>query len=396
MPKTSDLNNVWKTLKEVDLRPLKEQALRGVQIVLLGAKGSGRHTLAEQMRRDPGRPDIHTEAPVKILDLEQADQAVGSDLVILVVDAHKADFKEELNILQTLMNAGIKTLLFANTFRADDSSAAITPWSEWRRKYIVQGSALEGEFLHRHFAAATVELAPQLAMALGRDFPLFRHAAATYLINDACLSNAAYSLTTGLAQIIPVFDIPLTVTDMIVLSKTQAFLAYKLGLTVGFSTNWQDYLKEFGGVLGGGFLLRQLARSLVGLIPVWGILPKVAISYAGTYVVGHTILQWYLTGRHLSKGQMRDLYRRAFLRGKTATRPLLKKRSEGGEGKQRASKTRKRALAVGEETKNCPTCGESNRIQANFCQNCGYVFGAPGKEAETNSSENPDSSLRSE
>jgi hypothetical protein len=88
---------------------------------------------------------------------------------------------------------------------------------------------------------------------------------------------------------------------MIVLSKTQAFLAYKLGLTVGFSTNWHDYLREFGGVLGGGFLLRQLARSLVGLIPVWGILPKVAIAYAGTYVVGHTILQWYLTGRHLTK-----------------------------------------------------------------------------------------------
>ena len=393
MPKASELTNVWKTIKEVDLRPLQEQALRGVQIALLGDKCSGRHTLAEQMRQDPRRPDIRTEAPVKILDLEQAEQAVGSDLVILVVDARKADFKEELSILQTLMNAGIKTLLFANTFPVDDSSTAITPWSEWRRKYIVQGSALEGEFLHRHFAAATVELAPQLAMALGRDFPLFRHAAATYLINDACLSNAAYSLTTGLAQIIPVFDIPLTVTDMIVLSKTQAFLAYKLGLTVGYSTNWQDYLKEFGGVLGGGFVLRQLARSLVGLIPVWGILPKVAIAYAGTYVVGHTILQWYLTGRHLTKGQMRDLYRRAFIRGKTATRPLLKKRSEGGEGKQRASKTRKRALPAGGETKNCPTCGESNRIHANFCQNCGYVFGAPGEEAETNSSEYPDSSL---
>ncbi len=114
-----------------------------MQIALLGDKCSGRHTLAEQMRRDPGRPDIRTEAPVKILDLEQAEQAVGSDLVILVVDARKADFKEELNILQILMNAGIKTLLFANTFPADDSSAAITPWSEWRRKYIVQGSALE-------------------------------------------------------------------------------------------------------------------------------------------------------------------------------------------------------------------------------------------------------------
>jgi uncharacterized protein (DUF697 family) len=385
MPKVNELSNVWKTIKEVDLRPLREQALKGVQIALVGAPCSGRHTLAEQMRRDPSRPDIHTEAPVKILGLEQADQAAGSDLVILVVDARKADFKEELDILQILMNAGMKTLLFANTFPAEDSTAAIAPWSEWRRTYIVQGSALESEFLHRQFAATAVELTPHHAMGLGRDFPLFRHAAATYLINDACLSNAAYSLTTGLAQIVPVFDIPLTVTDMIVLSKTQAFLAYKLGLTLGFSTNWQDYMREFGGVLGGGFVLRQLARSLVGLIPVWGILPKVAIAYAGTYVVGHTILQWYLTGRHLTKGQMRDLYRRAFLRGKTATQPLLKKRAENKARQPRLPKTRRKALPAGGKGKNCPTCGQSNIEEANFCQNCGYVFGVNGKEVESNS-----------
>lgn len=374
MPKASELSNVWKTIKEVDLRPLREQALRGVQVTLLGAEGSGRHTLAEQMRRDPVRPDMLSEAPVKILRLDQAELAAGSDLVIMVVDAHKGDIHAELEILQSLMDSGIRALLFANTFPLVEADPAITPWSQWRRKYIVQGSALDEQFLHRQFAAAFVELAPQHAMALGRDFPLLRHAAANYLINDACLSNSAYSLTTGLAQIIPVFDVPLTVTDMIVLTKTQAFLAYKLGLTLGFSTDWQDYLKEFGGVLGGGFLFRQLARSLVGLIPVWGILPKVAVSYAGTYVVGHTILQWYLTGRHLTASQMRELYRKAFIRGKTAARPLLKKRTEKKDKQPRLPKSRKKALPAGGKGKSCPQCGQSNILEANFCQNCGYVF----------------------
>lgn len=376
MPKASELTNVWKTIKEVDLRPLREQALKGVRVTLLGAEGSGRHTLADNMRRDPVRPDMRSEAPVKILTLDQAEQAGGSDLVILVVDAHKGDMQTELEILQSLMDGGIRALLFANTFPAVEADSAITPWSQWRRKYIVQGSALDEQFLHRQFAAACIELAPQHVMALGRDFPLLRHAAANCLISDACLSNSAYSLTTGLAQIIPVFDVPLTVTDMIVLTKTQAFLAYKLGLTLGFSTDWQDYLKEFGGVLGGGFIFRQLARSLVGLIPVWGILPKVAVSYAGTYVVGHAILQWYLTGRHLSASQMRELYRRAFIRGKTAVRPLLKKRSESKERQPRLPKSRKKALPAGGKGKNCPQCGQSNILEANFCQNCGFVFGS--------------------
>jgi uncharacterized protein (DUF697 family) len=109
---------------------------------------------------------------------------------------------------------------------------------------------------------------------------------------------------------------------MIVLTKSQEFLAYKLGLIFGFSTRWQDYVSEFGGVIGGGFLWRQIARQLVGLIPVWGIIPKVAISYSGTYVVGHAILGWYLTGRHLTAKQMRALSSQAFTKGKDYARKL--------------------------------------------------------------------------
>lgn len=386
MPKAGELSNIWKTIKEVDLRPLREQALRGVRIALIGAKGSGRHTLAQGMRRDPHRPDMQGDAPLQILELEQAEQAIGSDLAIVVVDARKADVGSELSALQNLANAGIRTLLFANTFPAQEGVETAPHWSDWRRKYIVQGSALDAEFLQKQFAGAVVDLAPQHLMALGRDFPLFRLAAANYLINDACLSNAAYSLTTGLAEIIPLFDIPLTVTDMIVLSKTQAFLAYKLGLTLGYSTNWQDYIKEFGGVLGGGFVLRQLARSLVGLIPVWGILPKTAVAYAGTYVVGHAILGWYQTGRHLTRSQMRRLYQRALLRGKGLTLPRLKKPKEEKPARKALPKPKGRALKAGRKTKDCPKCGQSNNLQANFCQNCGFVFNPPETEPEANSS----------
>ena len=139
------------------------------------------------------------------------------------------------------------------------------------------------------------------------------------------MSNAAYSFSTGLAEIVPVLDLPLNVTDLVVLTKSQAFLAYKLGLLVGFSTRWQDYVTEFGSVIGSGFVWRQIARSLIGLIPAWGIIPKVAVAYSGTYVVGNAILGWYLTGRKLSTKQMRALSLEAFTRGKEFARKFGEK-----------------------------------------------------------------------
>ena len=156
-----------------------------------------------------------------------------------------------------------------------------------------------------------IDSLPDLLLGLGRFFPLFRIPIAHYLINDTCFSNAAYAMSTGLAEIVAVLDIPITIADSIILTKSQAFLVYKLGLALGYSTRWQDYIAEFGGVLGGGFVWRQIARSLVGLIPVWGIIPKTGIAYAGTYVVGNVVLQWYLTGKQVSGKQMQQLYAQA-------------------------------------------------------------------------------------
>jgi hypothetical protein len=210
---------------------------------------------------------------------------------------------------------------------------------------------------------------------------------ANRLINEACFSNAAYSLSTGLAEIVPVLDIPLNVTDMIVLSKNQAFLAYKLGLALGLSTRWQDYVTEFGSVLGGGFLWRQLARSLVGLIPAWGIIPKVAVAYSGTYVVGHAVLGWYLTGRHISGKQMRELYGVAFARGKRLAQDLVSKvpRPRLGRRKtpallpERTQTGAQAGAAQAVETQVvdvpaaqvCPNCGRTSALDASFCQYCG-------------------------
>jgi hypothetical protein len=148
-------------------------------------------------------------------------------------------------------------------------------------------------------------------------------------------------------------------------------------------------------VIGGGFAWRQMARYLVGLIPGWGIVPKVAISYSGTYVVGQSVLTWYQTGRHLGRKELNALYRSALTRGKQNAerlvarmprphlpRPKKKTPKQLPEGQvaptkqpRQGRRKMKELPAPAAETipavKNCAKCSRSNATDANFCQYCG-------------------------
>ena len=54
-------------------------------------------------------------------------------------------------------------------------------------------------------------------------------------------------------------------------------MSYRIALASGKKGTPRELVGEVLGVIGGGFLFRQGARQLVGLIPVAGIAPKVAV-----------------------------------------------------------------------------------------------------------------------
>lgn len=392
MPGFKDLSNVWKNIKEVDLRPIQEEALHPVKLAIVGKPGVGRHTLANQMRRDPRRPDSQTNTILSISSLDEADPASAADLIILMLDATSADIRQEQALATQWAGAGKHVLAFINQADRDEMGVQISSSMGWQVDRVLYGSALNEGFLQFEFVPVVLELLPEEHLALGRQFPLFRMAIANRLIQEACYANAFYSLSTGIAEAVPVFDIPLNITDMVVLTKAQAFLVYKLGLVLGFSTRWQDYLKEFGSVVGGGFVWRQIARMLVGFIPVWGIVPKVAVAYSGTYVVGHVVLQWYLTGRRITNQQMRALYAQALESGKKAAQNMVAHLPRSGKIPKllqsrklpqlsplrklpRLQLRRKKAEQLPSSTdKICPSCGKTNAPDANLCQYCGQSF----------------------
>jgi hypothetical protein len=109
--------------------------------------------------------------------------------------------------------------------------------------------------------------------------------------------------------------------------------------------------------------------------------PKTAISYAGTYVVGNAVLEWYLTGRHLSKQQMQHAYEQALSRGRDLTRRLADKRPKLKLKKPRLpkpgaalTKRKPRALVKGTTGQTCAECGKTSAADARFCQYCGHTF----------------------
>jgi uncharacterized protein (DUF697 family) len=369
-----DLSSVWNNVKEIDLRPLAEDATRGLRIAVIGDPTLGGEALAEAMRHDPSHPEAVVPSPVLVAGVEAAGRAAQADLVILLLDEATQDDTAERSLAQSLTEAGIPVLVLicrpAPWRKGDVPPLGLGHWTNWSKRRVIVGPPDDASFLIKVFAPAVLHLVPERMLPLGRHFPLFRVPIVHQLIIDTCFANATYALSTGIAEIVPVFDIPLNITDMIVLGKAQAFLVYKLGLVLGMSTRWQDYVAEFGSVLGSGFLWRQVARQLIGLIPAWGIIPKVAISYAGTYVVGNVVLQWYLTGRHVTSQQMRQLYSEAFARGKNLAGDLLKKlpRPKGRKGRQQ------KILPAPPEMRVCLNCSRASAMDATFCQYCGHAF----------------------
>jgi ribosomal protein L40E len=89
-------------------------------------------------------------------------------------------------------------------------------------------------------------------------------------------------------------------------------------------------------------------------------------------VAGHVVLQWYLTGRHISVQKIRQLYIQAFARGKNLAKSFVERLPGSRSGKE----TRLPALAKNKKLRagRCTICGGKNPRKAQYCQHCGHVL----------------------
>jgi len=178
---------------------------------------------------------------------------------------------------------------------------------------------------------------PELALALARNFPVFRRRVSQALIAQTAAVNAQFALVTGITQAIPLTAILLPVnslSDIVILTKNQVMLALRLAAVYGLPVDYKSRMKELAPILANAFGWRAVARELVGAVPGVGFIARAMIAYAGTVTVGKAAQLYYETGETATKSQLQRLYQEAFEASRETVRALAAslRRGSGGDG----------------------------------------------------------------
>jgi hypothetical protein len=175
-----------------------------------------------------------------------------------------------------------------------------------------------------------------LELAMARRFPLLRRPVADKIIHRISRENALFALVTALPNVIPsVIDLPWALgefaTDTAFLTMNQIRMALLMAAAHGRPIGYTEQKAQIAVIAAGAFGWRALARELVGKIPLGGgLIPKAAVAFAGTYVVGLGLEKVNRTGAGLSRDEKKDAYADAFAKGKEAVQelaPAIVKRS---------------------------------------------------------------------
>jgi hypothetical protein len=172
-----------------------------------------------------------------------------------------------------------------------------------------------------------------LWLALARQYPEFRHPVIERTIHAIARENALFAVATALPDVVPsLVELPWAfgefASDTAFLTGNQVRMAFLIAAACGQDTGFGEQKGAILSIAAGAFGWRALARELVGKIPFGGgLIPKGAIAYAGTYIVGKGLEHHYRAGTPFTRAQRKTAYREALERGRSivesAARPSL-------------------------------------------------------------------------
>ncbi len=375
MTRPNPLSAIWSTITEIDASNIRQQVQTPIRLALIGGDREAVYWLADALRTDPYKHTLAAsphalEIYVLPVSRQALEQAASADAALIVAPVDRPDVSAEQQSL-TILRAARPNLpvVIAHTLAQGTDQQPSPDRRYWQADAHVLVDTRSAQPLDTELIPALLKLFPDRELALAHFLPALRPAVATRLINESCFANASFAAGTGVAELVPVLGIPLSVADMVVLTKNQALLSYKLALALGHNGTARELVGPVAGVVGGGFIWRQIARTLVGLIPGVGLVPKIAIAYAGTYVTGHAVYNWYAHGAELSAERMKALYSEALAEGKARATAFLPKRKPNLHLPALPAPRRK--------PRRCPNCQKKWGRGASFCSNCGFNLAAP-------------------
>lgn len=325
MSRWSALGNLWSTLREIDVGAIQNEAEQPLNIVAVG------HTAAltaidRLAHHGPNRYPQTGVTPLTLLSLHDAvrfpDRLSAADTLILAVDSRVGLTERDaaaLAQIDRLPRPALIVLLFGT--RLAPGSAPL-PASVAARAVTIP-DVNHADATHSFTEGLLERLPATHHLTAARRLPGIRSVYARRLIDSTAMTNAAYALASSLPEQIPILGIPFAVADILVLTKNQAIMVYRLALAYGAPPDIRQRIAEVMPVIGGAFVWREIARTLVGLAPVWGIVPKVGIAYAGTYATGVAAWRWYEKGELVPRDELRRIAREAQARGQEKAREMM-------------------------------------------------------------------------
>jgi hypothetical protein len=169
-----------------------------------------------------------------------------------------------------------------------------------------------------------------IALPLARQFPAFRAPVIERTIHAVARENALFAVATALPDIVPsLIELPWAfgefATDTVFLTGNQIRMAFLIAAASGREVGFGGQKGAILSIAAGAFGWRALARELVGKIPLGGgLIPKGAIAYAGTYLVGKSLEFYYRGNGDFTREQRRAVYRDALERGREVAGAVAK------------------------------------------------------------------------
>jgi len=169
---------------------------------------------------------------------------------------------------------------------------------------------------------------PDLAIPLAMHVLPFREEVSKRIIRKVAKENALFAMATAVPDIIPFLSLPWAVgefaSDTAILTANQIRMAFLLAAASDRDFGYRQQKGEIASIVVGALGWRALARELVGKIPLGGgLIPKAAIAYAGTRVVGLSLERFYRLGHGFTREERRAAYEDALERGKTVAQSLV-------------------------------------------------------------------------
>jgi uncharacterized protein (DUF697 family) len=290
MPGLRDLGiGFWRMWRVLDWRPIRREAETPVRLALLGEgpeldRIAAMFSTAETVR---GPVELHVDDP-------------PPDLVILEPPAEQDALENAFRQARELDDRNVASLLLlppGTEAGAPDTPHMVVSAHEAPHEDRLTVALIEALPLDRRLGAA--RMAEPLRAPLARQ-----------LVLESAFANAQFALMTNLPAFLPGAGTAAALAaDMLVLTTNQVVLVYKMAAVWGADlSNPRALLVEAAPVVGGAFLWRGAARTLIGLLPGFAALaPKVGVAYVGTYIVGELANQYYQRGVRPSDARMREI-----------------------------------------------------------------------------------------